>query len=152
MHHKSRSYDVWFLRYKMQRTKFLSFWTIFCPLTLPTTQNIKVLKNKKRAWRYYHFTLVYHIWRSYDVWFLTYQVQQTYFFITFDYLLSFYPPNNPENQNFEKNNKSPGNIIILHMSTINKNHLMYDSWDMDRVFCHFESFFALLPPPLPPHL
>ena len=32
---------------------------------------------------------------------------------------------------------SPGDIIILHMSTINKNHIMYDSWDME--------FFALLP-------
>ena len=92
VHHKSRSYDVWFLRYKMQRTKFLSFWTIFCPLTLPTTQKIKVLKDKKRAWRYYHFTLVYHIWRSYDVWFLTYQVQQTYFFYHFWLFIVLLPP------------------------------------------------------------
>ena len=37
------------------------------------------------------------------------------------------PPNNPENQNFEKMKKSPGGIIILNMSTINENHMMYDS-------------------------
>ena len=34
--------------------------------------------------------------------------------------------NNPENQNFEKIKKNPGDIIILHMSTINKNQKSND--------------------------
>ena len=37
---------------------------------------------------------------------------------------ALYPPphlNNPENQNFEKIKKMPGEIIILHKCTINKN-------------------------------
>ena len=61
--------------------------------------------------------------------------------------LPFYPPNNSKNQNFEKLKKTPGDIIILHMCTINDNHMMYGSWDMKRdrqnflsfwtVFCHF---------------
>ena len=39
------------------------------------------------------------------------------------------PPNNPENQNFEnmKRKKTLGDIIILHMSTINNNHMMNGS-------------------------
>ena len=37
------------------------------------------------------------------------------------------PPNNPENQNFEKMKKAPGDIIILHRWTINYNHIMYGS-------------------------
>ena len=37
------------------------------------------------------------------------------------------PPSNPENINFEKMKKTPGDIIILHMNTINQNHMMYDS-------------------------
>ena len=37
------------------------------------------------------------------------------------------PCNNPENQNFEKLNKTLGDIIILNMSTINENHMMYGS-------------------------
>ena len=47
-----------------------------------------------------------------------------------------YLSNDPENQNF-----------ALH-----DNHMMYGSWDMeiwsamDRIFCHFGPFFALLPP------
>ena len=40
------------------------------------------------------------------------------------------PPNNPENQNFEnmkKKKKTLGDIIILHMSTVNNNHMMNGS-------------------------
>ena len=45
--------------------------------------------------------------------------------------LPFYPapPNNAENLNFEKIKKASRDIIILHISTINKkNEMMYDSW------------------------
>ena len=41
----------------------------------------------------------------------------------------FTPPNNPKTQNLEKMGKKgktkPGDIIILHMRTINDNHMMY---------------------------
>ena len=40
-------------------------------------------------------------------------------------------PNNPENQNFEKTKKTPGDII-LHKCTINDNDMMYGSWDMEH--------------------
>ena len=43
------------------------------------------------------------------------------------YFLPFYTPNNPENENFEKIKKSPGDIIILNMSILNKNHMIYGS-------------------------
>ena len=73
---------------------------------------------------------MYHKLWSYDVWFLSYGAQQAYFFIIRDQFLPFYPPNNPENLNFEKMKKTPGDIIILHKSTVIDNHMMYDSWDM----------------------
>ena len=53
-----RSYDVWFLRYKALQS-FLSFWAIFCPLTLLTTRKTNILK---KVWIYYYFTFVYHKW------------------------------------------------------------------------------------------
>ena len=37
------------------------------------------------------------------------------------------PPNNPENQHFEKVKNTPRRNIILNMSSINENHMMYDS-------------------------
>ena len=41
--------------------------------------------------------------------------------------LAFCPSitNIPENQDFGKLKKNPGDIIILHMCTINDNHMMY---------------------------
>ena len=70
------------------------------------------------------------------------------------YFLPFYPSKQkPGKTKFWKHEKTPGNIIILHMSTMNENHMMYDSWDMerDRQIClllyHLLPFYA----PLLPH-
>ena len=51
-------------------------------------------------------------------------------FFSFGPFLPFYPPSNPENKNFEKMKKTPGDIIISHKCAINDNYMMYDSWDM----------------------
>ena len=63
--------------------------------------------------------------------------------------LPFYMPNNPENQNFKKMKKVPGDIIILHMYIKNHNN-MYVSWDTeyDRLtffvnLGHFLPFYPL---------
>ena len=81
---------------------FLSFWTILCPFTPLATTKIKILKQLKKAWGYYHFTHVYHKWQSYDVWFLRYWAWWTEFFVILDHFLPFSSANNPKNQNFEK--------------------------------------------------
>ena len=65
--------------------------------------------------------------QSYNVCFLRYETQQTEFFLNLNYFLPFYPHNNLENQNFEKMKKIPIDIIILHMCTINENHMMHGS-------------------------
>ena len=56
--------------------------------------------------------------------------------------LPFYPPNNPENQNFEKLKKASGDVIILHMCTKNDDHIIYASWDMECDRNKFLSFWA----------
>ena len=55
------------------------------------------------------------------------EARWTKFFVILDQFLPFYPSNNPKNQNFEKMKKQPGDIITLHMCTINNNHMMYGS-------------------------
>ena len=65
--------------------------------------------------------------QSYDVRFLRYGVRQTKIFVILGHFLHFYPPNNTKNQNFENMKTPPGDIIPLHMCTINKNHMMYGS-------------------------
>ena len=63
--------------------------------------------------------------------------------------LPFYPPNNPQNQNFEKMKAMPGDVI-LQKCTKNHDHILYCSWDMACdgriVIFYFGLFFDFLPP------
>ena len=80
------------------------------PFVLPNPKNQNFLKNEKNAWRYYHFTLVYHT--CVHLWFLRYGAQQAEFFVILDYFLPFCPLKNLQNQNFEKMKKIIGDIFI----------------------------------------
>ena len=74
-------------------------------------------------------------------------------FCNLDQFLNFYLPNDPENQDFKKIEKTPGDIIILQMCTINDNHMMYGSCEMEfhkqsflsfrTIFCPFTFFYPL---------
>ena len=103
----------------------------FYPSNNPENQHFE--KNENCIWRCHHFTHVHHKWKSYDVLFLRYGAWQTELFPISDYFLPFYPPNNPENQNFEKMKKKPGDIINLHKCTKNHYHMLED---MERDACH----------------
>ena len=138
MYHKWKSYEVWFLSY-WARQNFLSFWTIFCPFTILTTQKIPILKKWK-----IHLEYVYQ-W-SYDVWFLRYGTWQTKFFVILARFFALLPPNNLKKQNFEKVKKIPGCIIILHMCTIIDNHMMYGSWDIKHNRENFLSAWTICCP------
>ena len=72
-------------------------------------------------------------------------------FLSFCHFLPFDPPNNPKNQNFEKMKKKPLEIIItLHKYTINDNHMIYGSRDINCkrqiFFCHLRPFFPHFTP------
>ena len=64
--------------------------------------------------------------------------------------MSFYPlPDNPENQQFDKLKIVPGDIIILRMYTINDNHVIGDSCDMEcdgHIFLSSWTIFCLFTP------
>ena len=47
----------------------------------------------------------------------------------FGLIFALLPPTSPKNENFKKNEKRPGDIIILYMYTKNYDKLMYSSWD-----------------------
>ena len=53
-------------------------------------------------------------------------------------------PKNLKNQNFERMKKTPGDIIILHMCTINDNHMMYGPLDMECDEQNFLSFKTII--------
>ena len=73
-------------------------------------------------------------------------------FCHFGLFLALLPPlppsNNLKSKNFEKMKKAPEDIIILHKSTKNHDHMLYCSLDMARNGLNYCSFWAsiLLPP------
>ena len=93
---------------------FCHFWSFFA-LSLPWRPGkSKFWTIEKNTWRYCHFTHVHHKWQSYNVWFMTYGARPTRIFChfgPFGRFLPFYPPNDPQNQNFIKTKLTPGDII-----------------------------------------
>ena len=53
-------------------------------------------------------------------------------FLSFWAIFALDPPKNPKNQNFEKIKKTLRDIIILHLSITNDDHMMYGSWDTEH--------------------
>ena len=99
------------------RQNFLSFWTIFCPFTIPnspfttlTTQKINILKK----WKKHQEKFIFH----------------------FGLFFAFYTPNSPKKSKFKKTKKIPGDIIVLYTCTKNYDHdvqfLKHDAWRTDR--------------------
>ena len=149
VYHKWRSYDTRFLKYNVRQKEIfviLGHFFPFQPPDNPENQNFKIEKNTST---YFHFTHLHHQWQSYDVLFLRYEARQTECFVILDCFLPFYPPMDPENENFEKKNKTPEDIIILQICTINDSHMMYGSWDKEwnrHIFFIILDRFLLLPP------
>ena len=83
---------------------------------------------------------MYQNWWSYDVWLLGYKGRTDRFFYRFGLFFALLPCTNPENQNFEKKKKKPGDIIILHNCTKRQS---YDVWLM-KYEGQQTYFFAIL--------
>ena len=78
--------------------------------------------------------------QSYELQFLRYEVRGQ-FFDSLGYFLPFYPPLTTRKiQMLKKGKKTPGDIILLHMCTLNEDHMMYVSWDNIRY--HRQSFLS----------
>ena len=102
----------------------------FCPFTTLWTQIIKFLKK----WKKHLKTLSFYKCVPYTrvIWCIVPEIWSATDRIFFSFWNIFFPftTNKTKNLNFEKIKKNPGDIIILHMSTINDNLMMYVSWDM----------------------
>ena len=150
MQHKSRSYDVWFLRYKVQRTKFFvilgHFLTFDCPNN-QKNQNFEKIKKKLGVIIILHFRTPNGNHMIYGFW----DIKRDRIFCQFGLFFCPFIPLTIQKINILKKWKNLLEISSFYMSNINQNHMMYDSWDMkraDKIFSHFGQFFALLP--LPP--
>ena len=116
----------------------ISFWHLLMNFEKP--EKIRILKKfYKNCWRYHHFTHVYqkpHIWGT-----VSERRSETNFFVILGWFLPFTsPPNNPENQNYEKMKKKTfGDVIILDLC--NKKHdqviMLTQIWSVTNNFLSF---------------
>ena len=118
----------------------LSFWAIYL-LFYFMAQKIKILKKwkKKTGWRYLRMCTINEEHVMYSSWDMEYKRQKV--FVILNQFSPFYLLENPENQNFEKMKKIPGDIIILYLGTIYDNHMTLGSWDME---CYKQEFLVIL--------
>ena len=142
------------------RQTFSKCCAIFCTFSPLTTWKIKILKLKKIPGH-----IILHICTindNHDICFLRYGAWSTQFFVILDHFLHFYPlptlnpppppapPYPPKNKKkIWKNEKTSWryyHFTNVHMCTINNNHLIYGSWDIE---CIGQNFFAHLPPKHP---
>ena len=139
-------YGFWDMEH--HRDNFLPFWTIFAllPPNNPENQNFEKMKKMPGDIIILHLCTINDNHMMYHSWDMECDRQK---FLPFCTVFALLPANNPENEDFAKMKKMPGDIIILHLCTINNNHMMYHSWDMEcdrQNFLPFCTVFALLPP------
>ena len=121
----------------------LGHFLLFDPPNNPKNQNFEKRFKKPGDVIILHLRITNDNHKMYEIWSVTNRI-----FCHFAPFSPFSPTNNPKNQNFDKTKKMHGDIIFLNLCTTNDNHVIRDSSDMglaERIFCHFELFFALLP-------
>ena len=131
---------------------YFSFWTIFFLFTI---LRAKKKSKKSKTWKkclqvsLFYTTSVPKIMIIYytvpEIWHVIEIIVIFHLGLFFALLLS----NSPKKWKFQKQEKAPGDIIILQMCTKNHDHTLYCSWDSatDRCTFYFSFWviFALLP-------
>ena len=157
VYHKSNLYDVWFLWDGVRETEcfvILGHFLPFYPLNDPENQNFeKKIKKCLEILSFYTYTWTINEDHMMYIWFLKYKVRETKFFVILSHFLPFQPPDNSENQNFEKMKK---HLQILSFYTLAP--WMTIIWCMvpelwsatDRIFCHSGLFFLPFYPLMDP--
>ena len=135
------SWDV-----ECDRQNFLSCWTIFCTFTPLTTQKMKILKKWKKQLEILSLHTMYNINDNHIMYGIWDMKLTDRIFSNFGHFLPFYSSHYPRNQNFEKQKKTPGDIIILHKCTKNHDHVLYCSQDMVCNRFNYFSFWAIFCP------
>ena len=111
---------------RCNRQEFLWFRVICCPFSPLTTQKIKILKFRKT---FGDMIILYicnindnHVrYGSWDM-----EPNRQPFFVILDHFLPFYPPLDPENQNFDKMKKNPWRYY--NFTHVYQKWQSYDVW------------------------
>ena len=121
---------------------FCHFGPFFALLLPQQCEKSKFWKIEKNSWRYYHFTNVYHKWKSYDI---KCDRQNLSFWTIFCPLTPLTTWKIKKLKNWKKS------LEIYHFTQVYLKWQSYDVWFLryeawrTKFFCHFGPFFALLP-------
>ena len=154
--HNHMMYGFW--NTEWDRQNFLIFWAIFCPFTTPTALMIHKnqsfeKKNEKNVWRYYPFYIYMYAINEHHMIYGSWNVRCDWQkFLSFCVFFCPFIPLATRKIRILKLQKAPGDIIISHICTINDNHMMYGSSDMERDRQNFLLFWTIFCPftPKPP--
>ena len=160
MHQKSKSYVVWFLRCRVRQTEFFVILGHFLPFYHPPPHPPPSWSQKSKFWKktktkkcleiLSFYTCMWTINEDhmiYSSWNIRCNRQK---YLSFWAICCPFSRLNTWDIKILKMKKTSGDIVILHICTINDNHMMYGSWDMEcdrQNFSHSRLFFALLPLP-----
>ena len=129
-------YDSWDTEWDRQNFCHFRSFSALSPPYRPGKS--KFWEIEKNTWRYYHFILMYGPWDMERNW---------HNFLSFWVIFGpFTPLTIDAEPKFWKIKKTFGYIIILHMCTINDNHIMHGSWHMEREWQNFLSFQTIFCP------
>ena len=106
MYHNRRSYNVWFLKYKVRQTEISVILGHFLCFQLPDNPESQNFKTEKNTWRYYHFKYLHHKWQSYDVWFSEIWSATEIIFCHSGLFVALLPPYGPRKSKFWGNEKN----------------------------------------------
>ena len=135
---------------KVSHTSEFPFGIYWWTLKNQKNQTFEKMKKKKKFLEISSFDTC--VPKTAIIWCAVPKIQsETEFFVTLGHffaLLTPSPPNNPDNQNFEKMKKASGDVIILNLCNKKHDHMMYVYSDMEcdrHNFLSFQAIFALLP-------
>ena len=142
--HNHMTYSLWDTEWDQQN--FFLFWVNFCPFTSqqPKNKNFEKIKKEPRNDIILHICMKNddHIWCMLpEMWSAIDRI-----FCHFWLFFALLPPWRPRKSKFGENEKTPGDIIILHICTINDSHMMYGFWDIEcdrQNFCPFTPLTTL---------
>ena len=135
VYHKWRSYDIWFLKYKVWQTEIFVILGYFLPFQPPDNLENQNFKIEKNTWRYCHFTHLHHKLQSFDVRFTKIWSATDHSGLFF----AFSHPYAPRKSKFRKNEKSTWRYY--HFTNINDSHMRHGSSGMQ---CNRQNFFVIL--------
>ena len=149
VYQKSQSYDVWLLRYGLRWKTFfviLGHFLHFYHPTLPNdpkNQNFERKKMKKmpKILLFYRYMCTINL-IIYGAWNIRCDRQK---FVILGHFLPFQALTTPKIK-ILKMKITPGDIIILHIWTINDNHMKCGSWDVKHNIHNFLPFWTVFCP------